>query len=77
MSNTIFETIKEELDRQFMTQQEVSDELNLTNSNFWKTIKNGKVQAHNLIKVCEFLKLDLYIVNESEETEMKLTKELY
>lgn len=76
MSNTIFETIREELDNQSISQQEVSDHLGLTNSNFWNTIKNGKVQAHNLIKVCEYLKLDIYIVNEREETEVKLTSEV-
>ena len=72
----IFNALKAELKSQEITQQEVSEYLNMENSNLWTTIRNGKIQMKNLIAICNFLKLDLYMVNEADETETNITKNL-
>ena len=72
----IFNALKAELKSQEITQQEVSEYLNMENSNLWTTIRNGKIQMKNLIAICNFLKLDLYMVNQADETETNITKNL-
>ena len=72
----IFNALKAELKSQEITQQEVSEYLNMENSNLWTTIRNGKIQMKNLIAICNFLKLDLYLVNEADETETNITENL-
>jgi|TARA_B110000858_G_scaffold171672_1_gene202345 transcriptional regulator with XRE-family HTH domain len=72
----IFNALKAELKSQEITQQEVSEHLNMENSNLWTTIRNGKIQMKNLIAICNFLKLDLYMVNEADETETNITENL-
>tara|TARA_R110000764_G_scaffold53684_1_gene116927 strand:+ start:366 stop:605 length:240 start_codon:yes stop_codon:yes gene_type:complete len=72
----IFNALKAELKSQEITQQEVSEYLNMENSNLWTTIRNGKIQMKNLIAICNFLKLDLYMVNEADETETNITENL-
>ena len=72
----IFNALKAELKNQEITQQEVSEYLNMENSNLWTTIRNGKIQMKNLIAICNFLKLDLYMVNQADETETNITKNL-
>ena len=72
----IFNALKAELKSQEITQQEVSEYLNMENSNLWTTIRNGKIQMKNLIAICNFLKLDLYMVNEAAETETNITENL-
>ena len=72
----IFNALKAELKSQEITQQEVSEHLNMENSNLWTTIRNGKIQMKNLIAICNFLKLDLYLVNEADETETNITENL-
>ncbi len=72
----IFNALKAELKSQEITQQEVSEHLNMENSNLWTTIRNGKIQMKNLIAICNFLKLDLYMVNEAAETETNITENL-
>ena len=72
----IFNALKAELKSQEIIQQEVSEHLNMENSNLWTTIRNGKIQMKNLIAICNFLKLDLYMVNEADETETNITENL-
>jgi len=67
-----FDALKGEMKKQGITQQQVSKHLNAENNHLWKTIKRGTVRIETLETICEFLSLELYLVNPEEETEIKI-----
>lgn len=69
----IFNALKAELKSQGITQQEVSKHMNMVNSNLWKTIRNGKIQMKNMIEICQFLNIEIYLVNKFNESETNIT----
>lgn len=67
-----FDALKSEMKKKRITQREVSNHLNAGNSYLWKSIKRGTVRIETLESICEFLDLELYLVNPEEEIEIKL-----
>lgn len=68
-----FEALKAEMKIKGIRQQEVSNHLGVGNNHLWKTIKKGTVRIETLQAICDFLNLELYLVNPEKETETPLT----
>jgi len=67
-----FEALKAEMKVKKITQQQVSKYVKAEDRHLWKTIKNCTVRLETLQKICEFLDLELYLVNPNEDVETKI-----
>lgn len=70
--STIFTALKAEMERKGINQQQVSEQLEVGNFHLWKTIRKGTVRQETVNEICEFLGLELYLVNPDDETETKI-----